>query len=68
MKVEFFKGLTDISKRRNLDRKICNNLKLLCLKIQKNQKYPLLQKLQTLNSVHFTLDGAWLITIGHALA
>ena len=49
MKVEFFKGLTDISKRRNLDRKICNNLKLLSLKIQKNQKYQLLQKLQTLN-------------------
>ena len=50
MKVEFFKGLTDISKRRNLDRKICNNLKLLSLKIQKNQKYQLLQKLQTLKA------------------
>ena len=45
MKVEFFKGLTDISKRRNLDRKICNNSKLLCFEVQKNQKYQLLQKL-----------------------
>ena len=38
MKVEFFKGLTDISKRRNLDRKIRNNFKLLCFEIHKKQK------------------------------
>ena len=37
MFIDFFKGLTDISKSWNLDRKILFNSKLLCFEIQNNQ-------------------------------
>ena len=48
MFIDFFKGLTDISKSWNLNKKICNNHKLLCFEIQNNQKFQPFQKLQVL--------------------
>ena len=50
MFIDFFKGLTDISKSWNLDRKIRNNHKLLRFEIQNNTKFQLFQKLQVLKS------------------
>ena len=48
MFIDFFKGLTDISKSWNLNKKICNNHKLLRFEIQNNQKFHFFQKLQVL--------------------
>ena len=48
MFIDFFKGLTDISKSWNLDRKNCNNHKLLCFEIQSDTKFQPFQKLQFL--------------------
>ena len=48
---DFFKGLTDISKSWNLNKKICNNHKWLCFEIQNNQKFQPFQKLQVLKYI-----------------
>ena len=55
MFIDFFKGLTDISKSWNLDRKIHNNHKSLCFEIQNNTKFQPFQKLQVLKTLvyHF---------------
>ena len=50
MFIDFFKGLTDISKSWNLNKKICNNNKLLRFEIQNNEKFQPFQKLQALKS------------------
>ena len=50
MFIDFFKGLTDISKSWNLNKKICNNHKLLRFEIQNNQKFQPFQKLQALKT------------------
>ena len=51
MFIDFFKGLTDISKSWNLNKKICNDHKLLCFEIQNNQKFQPFQKLQVLKTL-----------------
>ena len=53
MFIDFFKDLTDISKCWNLNKKICNNHKLLRFEIQNNQKFQPFQKLQVLNACKY---------------
>ena len=67
MFIDFFKGLTDISKSWNLNKKICNNHKLLCFEIQNNQKFQPFQKLQVLKILELRKHFCHIFVLNYSL-